>query len=228
MYPSSSTAATTTRPRRRRKLTWPCEVSGRLEAGDEQDWFRVRAQRGDVIWLELFGERIGAPVDLDLSVLDAGGKRELLHLADSLEDPKEGAIPISHSDPSGRWVAPATGDYRIVVRNVIGGANRDPRRIYRLSVRREEADFQLLAVPGGGQEAGGWNVPRGGRAWIDLVAIRRRGLSQPIRVTASGLPDGFESQDVWLGPDVDRVPLIVSSSLDASREPRAFTSDGPS
>ena len=84
-------------------------------------------QRGDVIWLELFGERIGAPVDLDLSVLDAGGKRELLHLADSLEDPKEGAIPISHSDPSGRWVAPATGDYRIVVRNVIGGANRDPQ-----------------------------------------------------------------------------------------------------
>ena len=104
-----------------------------------------------------------------------------------------------------------------MVRNVIGGTHRDPRRIYRLSVRREEADFQLLAVPGGGQEPGGWNVPRGGRAWIDLVALRRRGLSQPIRVTASGLPDGFECPDVWLGPDVDRVPVIVS--VEPRREP---------
>jgi hypothetical protein len=213
-------------PATAQEIPWPCEVSGRLEAGDEKDWYLLHTRRGDVLWLELFGERIGAPVDLDLSVLDAGGKRELLHLADSLEDPKDGAVSTSHSDPSGRWVAPATGDYRILVRNVIGDAHRDPRRLYRLSVRREEADFQLLAVPGGDQQTGGWNVPRGGRAWVDLVAFRRRGLSQPIRVTASGLPAGFECPEVWLGPDVDRVPLIVSASPDASLDPRAFTLTG--
>jgi hypothetical protein len=213
-------------PETGQEVSWPCEVAGRLEAGDEKDWYRLHARRGDVVWLELFGERIGAPVDLDLSVLDAGSRRELLHLSDSLENPAEGAISTSHSDPSGRWVAPATGDYWIMVRNVIGGTRRDPRRLYRLSIRREEADFQLLAVPGGGQELGGWNVPRGGRAWIELVAIRRRGLSQPICVTASGLPDGFECPDVWLGPHVDRVPVIVSSSPGASREPRAFTLTG--
>ncbi len=159
-------------------------------------------------------------------MLDAKQKHSLLHLTDTLGDPNEGAISTSHSDPCGRWVAPATGDYWIVVRNVIGGTRRDPRRLYRLGVRREEADFSLLAVPGGGREPGGWNVPRGGRAWIQVIAIRRRGLTQPIRVTASGLPDGFECPDVWLGQDVDRVPFIVSSSLDASREPSAFTLTG--
>ena len=46
-------------------------------------------------------------------------------------------------------MAPADGDYLILVRNVIGGTGRDPRRIYRLSVRREEHDFRLLAIPGG-------------------------------------------------------------------------------
>jgi hypothetical protein len=213
-------------PASAQELPWPCEVAGRLEAGDEKDWYLLRARRGDVAWLELFGERIGAPVDLDLAVLDALQKRELLHLTDCLEDPRDGGIATSHSDPSGRWVAPATGDYLILVRNVIGGASRDPRRIYRLSVRREEADFQLLAIPGGGREPGGWNVPRGGRALIELVALRRRGLSQPIRVTASGLPDGFESPDVWFGPDVDRVPMIVSSSRDARFEPRDLTLTG--
>lgn len=213
-------------PTMARKLPWPCEVSGRLEVGDEKDWYLLHAHRGDVVWLELFGERIGSPVDLDLTMFDARDQREVLHLTDRLEDPKVGAISTSHSDPSGRWVAPATGDYSIVVRNVIGDTRRDPRRRYRLSVRREEADFQLLAVPGGGQEPGGWNVPRGGRACLDLVALRRRGLSQPIRVRASGLPEGFECPDVWLGPDVDRVPLIVSSSRDASREPRTLTLTG--
>ncbi len=213
-------------PATAQQIPWPCEVSGRLEVGDERDWYLLHAHRGDVIWLELFGERIGAPVDLDLSVLEAREKRELLHLTDPVEEPTEGAISTRHSDPSGRWVAPVSGDYWIVVRNVIGGTRRDPRRLYRLSVRREESDFQLLAIPGGGQVPGGWNVPRGGRAWIELVALRRRGLVQPIHMTVSGLPDGYECPDVWIGPDVDRVPLIVSSSRDASRGPVAFTLTG--
>lgn len=214
------------RPAAAQELAWPCEVSGRLDEGDETDWYSVRARRGDVVWLDLFGERIGSPVDLDLSVLEASGERELLHLTDHLDDPRDGAVSTSHSDPSGRWVAPASSEYRLVVRNVTGGTRRDPRRVYRLSVRREEADFRLLAVPGGGEGPGGWNVPRGGRAWIELVALRSRGLSQPIRVSASGLPDGFECQDVWLGPEVDRVPLIISAGPDASREPGAFTLAG--
>jgi hypothetical protein len=73
-------------------ITWPCEVSGQLERGDEKDWYLIDAKRGDVVWLELYGERIGSPVDLDLSVFDAGGERELLHLTDCLENPGVGGI----------------------------------------------------------------------------------------------------------------------------------------
>ncbi|MFO0952351.1 MAG: PPC domain-containing protein [Isosphaeraceae bacterium] len=208
------------------ELPWPCEVSGRLEAGQEQDWYRLRVRRGEVVWLELFGERIGAPVDLDLSILDPSGNRELLRCSDSLNEPTAGAVSTGHTDPSCRWVAPADGDYRVVVRNVVGGAGRDPRRVYRLSVRREEADFRLLAVPAGGREPGGWNVPRGGRAWVEILASRRRGLSQPIRVTAHDLPEGFECPDVWLGPGVDRVPLVISAGPDASRAPAFLRLEG--
>lgn len=202
------------RPAAAREIRWPLEVSGRLEVGDEADWYRLRAQRGEVLWLELYGERIGSPVDLDLSVYDARGERELLHLGDGPDENGSGAIPTSHTDPAGRWVAPADGSYLILVRNVIGGTARDPRRVYRLSVRREDPDFRLLAIPGGDRDAGVCNVGRGGRATIDLVALRRRGFSGPIRVSASGLPGGLECPDVWLGPGVDRVPLVISADRD--------------
>jgi len=193
---------------------WPLEVNGRLEVGDEKDWYRLRARRGEVVWLELYGERIGSPVDLDLSVYDIRGERELLHLADSLDEDGPRAIPTSHTDPVGRWVAPADGNYLILVCNVIGGAARDPRRLYRLSVRREEPDFRLLAIPGGERDPGVCNVGRGGRALIDLVALRRRGFSGPFRVTASELPNGLECPEVCFGPGVDRVPVIISASQD--------------
>src|SRR5262249_40245449 len=49
-------------PATAQEITWPCEVSGRLEAGGEQDWYLLPARRGEVVWFELFGERIAAPV----------------------------------------------------------------------------------------------------------------------------------------------------------------------
>ena len=200
------------RPESAQELEWPVEVSGRLEDGDESDWYRIKARRGEVLWFELFGERIGSPVDLDFSIHGPSEKEELLHLTDAAEDLGTSSIPASHADPSGRWVAPADASYRLVVRNVIGGNGRDPRRIYRLSVRREEPDFRLLAIPGGDRDPGVCNIPRGGRAIIDLIALRRRGLSGPIRVTASGLPSGLECPDIWFGPGVERISAIVSAA----------------
>src|SRR5262249_48599952 len=69
-------------PTTAQSIAWPCEVSGRLEQGDEKDWYQIDAHRGDVVWFDLYGERIGSPVDLDLSVFDARGERELLQLTD--------------------------------------------------------------------------------------------------------------------------------------------------
>ena len=195
-------------------IEWPVEVSGRLEAGDESDWYRITMRRGEVLWFELFGERIGSPVDLEFSLYDATGQHEWLRVSDAPEHLESSVVSTSHSDPSGRWVAPADETYLIAVRNVIGGNGRDPRRIYRLSLRREEPDFRLLAIPGGDRDAGVCNVARGGRAVIDLIASRKQGFSGPIRVSAGVLPSGLECPDVWFGPGVDRVSAIISAEED--------------
>ena len=204
----------------------PCEVSGQLVAGGECDWFAIQARRGEVLYIEALGQRIQSPVDLQISVIDP---------RDSIGEPKGrhteqsatlvrftdetrnigGAFPTGHLDPAGRWVCPADGRYLIAIRNLSGGLHNDPRRIYRLSVRREEPDFALVAVPRPNERAG-LNVKRGGREVLDLLAFRRRGMADAIRVSAQDLPSGVECPDVWLGPGVDRATVVISANRSAA------------
>ena len=169
----------------------------------------MEARRGEVFHIEALGQRIHSPVDLQISVLDASGQRELARFSDVTRNIGD-AIPTAHLDPVGRWVCPADGRHVIAIRNLAGGLQTDPRRIYRLSVRREEPDFQLLAVPRGSDPMA-LNLQRGGREAFDLVAIRRRGFDGPIRVTTADLPAGVECADVWFGRNVDRTTMIVSA-----------------
>lgn len=202
-------------PKSAREIAVPSDVSGQLLAGDEQDWFAINARRGEVIWLEAFGERLGSPLDLEISLIDAAGEKELANFRDEVRSNQSPRFSTSHVDPVGRWVAPADGRYLILVRSVIGGLDADPRRQYRLSVRREEPDFQLVAVPRADDPIG-VNVLRGGRCVVDVLAVRRRGMSGAIRVSAGKtLPIGIECPDIWLGPGVDSAPLVITAGSSA-------------
>lgn len=222
-------------PASAQEIVVPCEISGQLTNGDECDWFSVRAKRGEVFYLEAYGQRINSPVDLQMSVLDAADRT---HLAQQIPPDSakpqiqtslapveltrfndevvnlERKITTSHLDPAGRWTCPADGRYLIAVRNLIGGLQADARRVYRLSIRREEPDFQLLMVPHRDDPAG-INVPCGGREMLDVLAFRRRGMDGAIRISAFDLPAGIECPDVWLGPGVDRTSVVVSAAQNA-------------
>jgi hypothetical protein len=201
-------------PAHAQEITVPCEVSGQLTEGDERHWYAVSARRGEVLWLEAFGARLGSPIDLDLAVLDSLGKKELLKFSNTVENLGGYRFPTAHPDPAGRWVAPADGRYLILVRNLIGGSSHDPRRIYRLSVRREEPDFHLAVVSRRTDQPAGLNLPRGGREWLEVLAVRRRGLTGPIRVTAEKLPPGIQCPDIWIGPGQDRGIVVLSTDKD--------------
>ncbi|MGE0607051.1 MAG: PPC domain-containing protein [Pirellulales bacterium] len=203
------------RPEAAQPIALPCEVSGQLIAGDEQDWFSFECQKGEVIWIEVLGERIGSTLDLDIAVIDSE-QRELLRLSDDLRNFGGMRFPTNHCDPSGRFVVPATGQYFVLVRNLIGGADADPSRTYRLSVRREEPDFHLTLVPRRSDLPTGLNVWRGGREMAEIIAVRRRGMSGPIRITAENVPAGIECPETWIGPGEDRAPLVLTASRGAA------------
>ena len=189
-------------------LPGPCEVSGVLKTGDDTGWFALDARRGEVFYVEVLARRIGSPVDAQLSILDSKGEREFVRFGDDLRNVGGPTMPTQHPDPGGRWVAPTDGRYRIAVRDVVGGLEPDARRIYRLSVRREEPALVVVAFPRR-DDAGGLTVPRGGAAAVELVAFRRRGMNGAIRVRARDLPGGIECPESWLGPGVDRTTLVV-------------------
>ncbi|MBL8849078.1 MAG: hypothetical protein JNG89_05315 [Planctomycetaceae bacterium] len=193
----------------------PCDVSGQLVAGDECDWYAVQARRGEVLHVEAFGQRIGSPVDLLLTLSDQSG-RELAEFSDGSRNVGE-AFPTDHLDPTGRWVCPADGRYRLAVRNLTGRLDDDSRRVYRLSLRREDSGFYVVAVPRDSASTG-LNVPRGGRAVVELIAFRERGFAGGIRVAPRDLPAGVECPEVWLGPGVDRALLVLSADQGATVE----------
>jgi hypothetical protein len=213
--PAVRERAVNSTPRAVQTISVPSEVSGQLTAGEERDQYAIDAKRGEVLWIEAFGQRIGSPVDLDVGVLDATGSKVLAHFRDTVKNVGGKRFPSSHLDPAGRWVAPADGRYVIMIRNLVGGFNNDPRRVYWLSIRREVPDFRLVVVPRRDTPAA-LNVPRGGRLIADVLAFRRRGLTGSIRVSAKHLPRGISCPDVWLGPGVTRAPIVISADENAS------------
>jgi hypothetical protein len=212
-------------PDQAQKISFPSVVSGQLVDGDERDWYAIQARRGEVLWIEAFGERLGSPVDLDVSVMDSSGKKKLARFSDEVKNIGGKRFPSDHLDPAGRWVAPADGRYLILIRNLIGGLETDPRRVYQLSVRREEPDVHLVVVPHFDQPAS-LNVSRGGRSLVDVFAFRRRGLTGPILVSANNLPEGVECPDIWLGSGVNRAPLVVTADRNAPAYVGKLTLEG--
>ncbi len=187
----------------------PCEVSGQLAEASEQDWFSMNVQRGEVLHLEALGQRISSPVDLQLGIHDVETKKLLAQFGDEPMNLGD-EFSTSHLDPAGRWVCPRDGRYLIVVRNLNRGMSNDPRRIYRLSARREEADFDVVAVPST-DGVRTLNIPQGGRQILKLIALRQRGYNGAIRVTAKDLPGGIDCPDVWIGPEVNHAIMVLSA-----------------
>ena len=192
------------------QLDVPSDASGQIAQPDQASWFSLDLRRGEVVHLELFAARCGSPVDLTLNILSPDGKEILATFTDTVSNVGDLRFPTSHLDPAGRWSAPDDGRYLVVVRNVIGGAAADPRRVYRLCVRRETTPFEVVAIAPL-QSPSSLVLRRGGRELFDLLLVRRRGFNGGIQVRAIDLPEGMEIADTWFAPGVTRIPLVVSA-----------------
>lgn len=197
-----------------RLVNIPCDIDGQLTKGTQVDWYCLEGRRGEVIYVDGLAERIGSPLDLQVGIFrkkaEAAWDMESLASFGDSPDPGGRGFVIEHLDPSGRWVCPADGRYWISVQNLTGGRTTDPRRIYRLCLRREEPDVTVVTrCPGTAPCA--LNVAAGGRAAMELIAVRHRGMSQSIRVFADNLPTGVRCPDVWIGPDETHASLVVSA-----------------
>ena len=211
------TGIAASQPSEARPVNVPCDIDGQLTEGTQVNWYCLEGRRGEVIYVDALAERIGSPLDLQVGIfrkkVEAAWDMESLASFGDSPDPGGRGFEIAHLDPSGRWVCPANGTYWISVQNLTGGRTTDPRRLYRLCLRREEPGVTVVTrCPG--KQPRALNITAGGRAVMELIAVRHRGMSESIRVFADDLPTGVHCPDVWIGPGETHASVVISADPD--------------
>ncbi|HVC94471.1 MAG TPA: PPC domain-containing protein, partial [Pirellulales bacterium] len=211
--------------RRAQRLTLPCECAGQFYPFGDLDWFKFEAKQGDALWIELVSQRLGLASDPFLLVQqvkhDDKGQEQVVELQGA-DDVGGFQFTTTHDDPSYRFVAPADGEYRVMVRDLSSGTAPDPRRVYRLAIRPEQPDFRLVAVP---RSAGviadpNQNQPivwspllrKGGSELLDVLAFRRDGFDGEIVVSAEGMPAGVTAAPATIGPGQSAATLVLMAA----------------
>lgn len=216
-------------PAKANVVTAPCEFVGEFGPRGNPDWLQFDAKAGEVFWVEALSERLGLPTDpavlIQRVTKNDKGEEQVADITD-IDDlgANHGGLSFNTTSVDGtyRFAVPADGMYRMMVRDLALNPRNDPRRLYRLSIHREQPDFRLAAVPiypaNNKTQARPWNVllRRGTTEHLDVVAFRRDGFAGEITVTAEGLPAGVTCGPAIIGPGQGLTALTLTASDQAA------------
>jgi hypothetical protein len=225
----------------------PCEYIGQFYPRGRRGWVSFAAKKGDVYWIEVLSQRLGLPTDprlviqqltrddkgeekaIDVLVVDdrlANSDRVHWSYLDSV------LYDLATHDPACRFVAPQDGTYRIMVQDlarpnqdVLHAAKGDPRRVYRLAIRRPTPDFRLVTVPRPptnlpaeiAVQATTWSAALrpGGADLVEVFVDRRDGFDGEVQLTAESLPAGVTAAPVVIAPAQTSATLVLRAADNA-------------
>lgn len=214
-------------PAEAQKISPPCEVAGQFSPATEKDWFTFDAKKGDVWWVEVISHRLGLPTDPNIVIQrvtknekgeeQAADTQEFTDLDVNLGDRE---FNTTSRDPVGRFEAKEDGTFRLLVNDLFQRAERSPRFVYRLSVRRETPDFRLAAiavVPKFKADAKNIDIGvpilrRGETIALRVMAFRRDGFKDAIELSIENPPPGliFEGDRIDAGKNFDFILLTAT------------------
>lgn len=188
------------------KLTLPAMVSGRFDQPRDGDWFEFETTEDGQYGFDVYSERISGRADPYLVVLDDQGNR-----MQEMDDfgHRINAFDGHLRDPSGRIGLAKNRKYRVLVQDRYsrGGA----RYQYVLSIRRDQPDWFMASIHSQNPGPGGTTLWKGGSAWIDLILHQRDGFSEPVTITAEGLPVGVTMTPTILNNDTRGVLVFTAA-----------------
>lgn len=220
------------RPETAQRLVPPCEVIGRFHPRRDVDWYSFEAKKDDRLWIEVWSQRLGAPVDPALVIqrVEPPGegttdpKATILATADDLGQAagindaarRHGGREFDQRsfDPAVLFTAPADGTYRVLLRESRAQLRDDPLLAYRLVVRPPRPDFRIAAVPV--DTSGALLVRKGGREMVRVVVARLDGYDGEVTVAAAGLPAGVTAAEIVIGPGSSVGYLTLSADAGAA------------
>lgn len=187
-------------------VTLPVEFSGLFPRRGGRSGVTFEAKKGDVLWLEIWGERLG-PVCDPFALLQRVTKgpmgeeqaADLQEFGDTDANVGGRDFNTTTRDPVGRIEIKEDGLHRVLVRDLFNTSKDSPRHPYRLSLRRETPDFRLVALPQPPPKlkdddrqihAASASLRRGETVPLRVLALRRDGFNGEIEITVSNLPAG--------------------------------------
>jgi hypothetical protein len=206
-------------------VTSPCEIAGRIDRPGDRDWYRFAAKKGDVVSIDLLGDRLGSPCDFFLRLVDDKG-RDLGEFDDQITADLLHQFYFANrsADPSRqRFVAPADGTYRVLVSARDAAVAFGPHCGYRLRLGSERPDFRLVVMPHldnmpqtqVGPQPDALTLPQNGRQYFDVFVARTDGFNAPVTVSAEGLPPEVECPPQVLHPSARQGALVLTATEDA-------------
>lgn len=208
-----------------------------------------RAAAGKPWMIEVLSANIGAATDPHLIVQrvheeEKGPRVERLHEVDDIEWFPGSLLVGKSKDPVLRFVPPADGRYRLIIRDLQNASGHGIDKRFVISIREPAADFQLLAIPNHPTadvtraSIGGSQLRRGERMAIEVAVLAVEGFFEPvaaqipivknqlaldyqtpwewpITVRVDGLPASISTQEVRLDNNCRKAHLVLQASQEA-------------
>jgi hypothetical protein len=196
-------------------ITVPCEIAGRVEKKRDRDWYVFEAKAGQVLNIEVFSERLGAPTAMYLVVQNAQTKAAIFESPDN-PDIVSAKFYARTDDPAPyRFTAPADGKYLLLVASRFADTIAGPRHLYRVRITPDQPDFRLVVTPAAQYRQDAPLLYQGGHCVLEVFAWRRDGFAGDIALTVEGLPPGVTATPQTLAGPL-RHTLLVLSATDAA------------
>ena len=209
------------------KITVPCDYAGLFYPRRDRDWVTFDAKKGDVYWVEVVSDRLGAPTNPYFRVerVTKSGKSE--EKVSTVKEVTESPVNIGGTafnttsvDPTFRFSVPEDGTYRLVTYDMYnqGAANS----LYRLSIRKEAPDFRLVAMVEGPPAMPNKALPvptaflrRGQVLPVKVMAFKRDGFNEPIEINLEGLPDHISASKATIYSGQNSALVLLAAKDDA-------------
>ncbi|MFN2352285.1 MAG: hypothetical protein ABR497_10105 [Kiritimatiellia bacterium] len=188
--------------RQSQTIAVPAAVNGRIDEPGDWDVYCFRGRAGDRLAVEVFGRRLGSPLDSVIKLTDRRGG--VFEINDDHIDRAAGLI-THHADSYLRFDIPKDNTYYLHIGDIQNKGG--PAYAYRMHVAFNRPDFELRVVPSG------VNIPAGGSAPVTVHVLRKDGFDGDVELALKDPPPGFalSGGSIPAGADHVRATLFAPS-----------------
>ncbi len=171
------------------KIIAPCEVSGSIGQRNESDFYKFDAKKGDVWSIDLFGDRLGNPLDLRYQILNEKG--DSITEQDEVNETPANYFYNRSDDPGTyKFKAPADGEFVLRISSKDSSVNFGPRCGYLLRIQKSPADFRLIAMPSNLQSTDSPSTGVDTTYAFNVLVFRTADFNRDVTITGDKLPPG--------------------------------------